>query len=69
MRGIAPRMAQGDWLGSYAHVEAINAALDRMGERLKRGNALLGAAAELTYAYQGFDSDFKAFFPELVSFV
>jgi acyl carrier protein phosphodiesterase len=68
LRSIAPRMAQADWLGSYAHVEAIHEALDRMGERLRRGNALLGAAAELTNAYAAFESDFNAFFPELVSF-
>jgi acyl carrier protein phosphodiesterase len=69
LRSIAPRMAQADWLGSYAQVEAIHEALDRMGERLRRGNALLGAAAELTGAYEALESDFNAFFPELVSFV
>src|SRR5262249_30699300 len=35
---IAPRMAASDWLASYQNVDAVAIALDRMGERLKRGN-------------------------------
>jgi acyl carrier protein phosphodiesterase len=69
LRRIAPLMAQFDWLGSYRRVEAVHVALDRMGERLKRGNALLGAGVELTANYAGLEADFRAFFPELVRFV
>jgi acyl carrier protein phosphodiesterase len=61
-------MAQLDWLGSYRRVEAVHVALDRMGERLKRGNALLGAGEELTANYAGLEADFRAFFPEVVRF-
>jgi acyl carrier protein phosphodiesterase len=68
LRLIAPRMAQLDWLGSYRRVEAVHVALDRMGERLKRGNALLGAGEELTANYAGLEADFRAFFPEVVRF-
>ena len=68
LRYIAPRMAASDWLASYRDVEAIGIALDRMGERLKRGNALLGSAAELTASYAGFEADFRAFFPEVVRY-
>ena len=68
LRLIAPRMAQLDWLGSYRRVEAVHVALDRMGERLKRGNALLGAGEELTANYAGLQADFRAFFPEVVRF-
>jgi len=66
---MAPRMAAGDWLASYCHVEAVAIALDRMGERLKRGNALLGSAAELEANYAAFEADFEAFFPEVVRYV
>ncbi len=68
LRRIAPLMVQFDWLGSYRRVEAVHVALDRMGERLKRGNALLGAGAELTANYDGLQADFRAFFPEVRRF-
>jgi acyl carrier protein phosphodiesterase len=69
LRRIAPLMAQFDWLGSYRRIDAVHAALDRMGERLKRGNALLGAGEELIANYDGLEADFRAFFPEVVRFV
>jgi acyl carrier protein phosphodiesterase len=65
---IAPRMAAMDWLASYREVNAIGLALDRMGERLKRGNAMLGSAAELTANYDAFETDFRVFFPDVVRF-
>ena len=68
LQNIAPRMAATDWLGSYRHVEAVGFALDRMGQRLKRGNALLRASEELLLQYHAFDADFRAFFPDVVRF-
>jgi acyl carrier protein phosphodiesterase len=68
LQQIAPRMAELDWLGSYQQVDAIHAALDRMGQRLKRGNRLLGAAEELTANYAALEGDFRTFFPDVVRF-
>ncbi len=68
LQDIAPGMAAADWLGSYRHVEAVGLALDRMGQRLKRGNALLCSAEELLAHYEAFDADFRAFFPDVVRF-
>jgi acyl carrier protein phosphodiesterase len=68
LQDIAPRMAAADWLGSYRHVEAVGLALDRMGQRLKRGNALLHSSEELLAHYDAFDGDFRAFFPDVVRF-
>jgi acyl carrier protein phosphodiesterase len=68
LRDIAPRMAAADWLGSYRHTEAIGFALDRMGQRLKRGNALLHSSEELLAHYHAFEGDFRAFFPDVVRF-
>ena len=68
LRAIAPRMAATDWLGSYRHVEAIGLALDRIGQRLKRGNALLHSSEELLAHYDAFDADFRAFFPDVARF-
>ena len=69
LQAIAPRMAATDWLASYRNVDAVGFALDRMGERLKRGNALLGSAAELVANYAALEADFRLFFPDVVRFV
>ena len=68
LQAIAPRMAAADWLGSYRYVEAIGLALDRMGQRLKRGNPLLRSTEELLAHYEDFDADFRTFFPDVVRF-
>lgn len=68
LQRIAPNMAATDWLASYRDVDAIGFALDRMGERLKRGNALLGSATELVVNYAALESDFRSFFPDVVQF-
>ncbi len=61
-------MARQDWLVSYREVDAIGDALDRMGRRLTRGNALLGSQEELETAYAGFEQDFRDFFPQVAAF-
>jgi acyl carrier protein phosphodiesterase len=68
LQRIAPHMAREDWLGSYAEVEAVEFALDRMGTRLRRGNRLLGAGGELRAQYAGFEQDFRGFFPQLTAY-
>lgn len=68
LRSIAPGMARSDWLASYARVESIHAALDRMSLRLKRQNRLAGAGLELEANYAALETDFHAFFPDLVRF-
>jgi acyl carrier protein phosphodiesterase len=68
LRSIAPRMGRFDWLGSYARIESVHAALDRMSLRLERENPLAGAGEELEANYAAFEADFRAFFPEVVRF-
>jgi len=68
LRSIARRMAQFDWLGSYARIESVHTALDRLSLRITRENPLAGAAVELEANYAAFEADFRAFFPDLVSF-
>lgn len=65
---IAPRMAARDWFGSYAEVDNIGRALEGIGRRLRRGNGLIGADADLRRDYAGFESDFAAFYPEVRRF-
>lgn len=65
---MAPRMAQSDWLASYAEVDSIHAALDRMGRRLKRENRLLNSADELLEHYPELEADFRTFMPQVLQF-
>jgi len=68
LQAIASNMARTDWLGSYREMGAVGEALDRIGTRLKRGNALLDSVEELLANYQGLEQDFRAFFPEVMRF-
>jgi len=68
LQRMAPNMAQRDWLGSYAQVGSIHAALDRMGLRFKRENRLLNSADELVEHYAGLESDFREFIPQVREF-
>ncbi|HEY5930041.1 MAG TPA: ACP phosphodiesterase [Burkholderiales bacterium] len=68
LREMAPHMMRTDWLGSYAHVEAIHTALNNMGRRLRRENRLLDSADELEQNYAGFEQDFREFLPEVKLF-
>src|SRR5262249_22410197 len=68
LQQVAARMSDGDWLASYQRVEAVAAALDRMGGRLTRGNAMLRSGEELLAQYQAFEADFRLFFPDVIRF-
>lgn len=68
LRSMAPGMSQADWLGSYAQVDSIHTALNRMGRRMRRENRLLDSAEELERDYDGFERDFRAFFPQAIRF-
>lgn len=65
---LAPRMAARDWFGSYVEVDNIGRALEGIGRRLRRGNGLVGADADLRRDYAGFEADFEAFYPEVRRF-
>lgn len=62
------RMARYDWLTSYSQLENMHRALDQIALRLTRANTLPGSAAELEQQYAGFEADFFAFMPEVMTF-
>lgn len=68
LQHVAPLMTQGDWLGSYADIGSIATALNRMGQRLTRGNGLLNSVDDLVEHYAELESDFRAFFPDVLHF-
>lgn len=59
------RMAEDDWLGSYASVDGIEAILRRMSHRLSRPNLLGEATPQLIAHDDNLRSDFHLFFPQL----
>lgn len=63
-----PNMRQYDWLASYADPANIGYALDRMAQRLRQPNPLVGSGEELLRDYTGFAADFAVFLPDAVRF-
>jgi acyl carrier protein phosphodiesterase len=63
-RGLS-RMAEDDWLGSYATTEGIDLTLKRISRRLRRANILGEALPQLIDHYADLREDFHLFFPLL----
>jgi len=64
-----PRMIADDWLASYKDFERVGFSLQRMSLRVRGGESLAQAFAEIKANYDFFDELFKEFFPRLQSFV
>ncbi|MFO7706249.1 MAG: ACP phosphodiesterase [Halopseudomonas sp.] len=62
------RMAEQDWLSSYARLPSLHRALDNISLRLKRSNPLPGSAIELERDYAGFEADFLAYLPQAMAY-
>lgn len=57
-----------DWLGSYAQLESVDTALNRMSQRLRRTNTLVDSAEELERNYAELERDFRRFMPDVTEF-
>ena len=71
LQTVLPHMTREDWLASYAQIDSVDAALNgiaRRFNRFARARVLEDAVQELTDNYAALESDFLAFFPELVKF-
>lgn len=69
LKNALPNMICRNLLVSYAELQGINAALQRLSVRLKRENNLANASQELTANYERLGLDFSQFFPELIDYV
>jgi acyl carrier protein phosphodiesterase len=69
LQRVAPSMRRWDWFGSYAEIETIYGALNRIGQRLRRKNPLLNSADELLDHYGELEADFRRFLPDARAFV
>jgi acyl carrier protein phosphodiesterase len=65
LRTIVPHMARSDWLGSYAELDNVAYALERIGRRLSQPDMLTDMLDDLERHYTGLEQDFMQFFPEL----
>lgn len=65
---VIEAMAVDDWWASYAELDGITFALQRMSRRLSRPNALAETAHDIEWAYDGLANDFEAFWPEAHAF-
>ena len=59
------KMQSEDWLCSYRETANVRLALDRIGSRLRKPQALGGSLVELERNYGALREDFTEFFPEL----
>lgn len=68
LQRVAHSIVSLDWLGSYADVESVATALDRMSRRLRRENALVYSGEELLLNYAELENDFRQFIPKALEF-
>lgn len=72
-QAILDQIILDDWLGSYGTVEGVEDTLCRISERLEarvgRDFGLAKASAELIANFDGLESDFAEFFPQLQAYV
>ena len=68
MHDLIPYLFQ-ELLPSYATVEGIGKALSRLSRRISRPNPLSGGAEQLLRHHDELQGDFRAFIPEIFSFV
>lgn len=62
---MMPYMIKGNWLVNYATVEGIHRALTGMARRTPYESKMDESISELQENYEGFKSEFEAFFPIL----
>jgi acyl carrier protein phosphodiesterase len=63
---MLPYMIDHNWLLSYQNIESIESVLARMDTRMKYDSNMRFSVAELRMFYSDFESEFTAFFKELI---
>lgn len=67
-RRVAQLIISEDWFRAYTSIDGITRQIERLGSRLKRGNALLGGAKDLSNQLSYFETDFFDFIREAEDF-
>ncbi|PCH65535.1 MAG: hypothetical protein COC01_09610 [Bacteroidetes bacterium] len=68
-KSMLPYMISGNWLECYAEIKGIDRALKGMATRTRFRSDMEYAAGDLKKDYHLYESEFKAFFPELIKYV
>jgi acyl carrier protein phosphodiesterase len=63
---MMPYMINHDWLSSYQNIESIESVLAKMDTRMKYDSNMRFSVAELRTFYSEFESEFTAFFEDLI---
>ncbi|TWO32824.1 DUF479 domain-containing protein [Seonamhaeicola sediminis] len=66
VKHMVPYMINGNWLLSYASTDGIQKVLEGMNKRTKNRSKMNLAINELKESYNEFESEFTAFFKELI---
>ncbi|HBA36237.1 MAG TPA: DUF479 domain-containing protein [Gammaproteobacteria bacterium] len=69
LRQVAPRIIESQLLASYGTRRGLEQAFQRISQRLKRQNALGDALNDIIAHDEAFESDFLAFFPDVITYI
>ena len=64
---VVPHMITNNWLVNYAKLDGINRAMQGLARRASFQSEMAKAIEDLENHYDSFESDFTAFFPDLIS--
>jgi acyl carrier protein phosphodiesterase len=68
-RYMLPFMINSNWLLNYATVEGIDRSLKGLSRRTRFKSGMEHASRDLIHHYSGLESDFHAFFPDIIDFI
>ncbi|WP_286240709.1 ACP phosphodiesterase [Neptuniibacter halophilus] len=69
MQQVTRRITEQDWFSSYAEIEGIGYALDRVATRIRFPHQFAGAVIELRQHEEAIEQGFLRFFPQLCAAV
>ncbi len=69
MQHVIGRMIENDWISSYAELDSVGFALDRIASRIRFRNNFTNALPEIETHYVALEQGFLRFFPDLEQFV
>jgi acyl carrier protein phosphodiesterase len=69
MEYVVDLMTRYDWLGSYKHINVLEKTIDRMSERIRFENNLMGGIEEVENNYDTLEQGFLEFYPLLESHI
>ena len=69
MRSTTRRMVEHDWFGSYAEIDSIADALDRIASRIRFKNRFANAIEDIELNRGSLQQGFLTYFPQLIEHV